>query len=371
MPDVNAAYSVKSDLEIKIVQERFLANAKSDIKGLVDAVQSGAQAAALKVSSLFTSKNFKKAPPASASTTPEQAKQRKPAFVGALVYPADLQYYTRFSFKEYNKKDVTSVAKDSNSVDIILPLPANLTETFAVEYATPALGPVVGAAAEGIIKGVRQGGAAGLATAVGKGLSPSNLVTAGEAGVLNGLKSMGGAGEVAAQIGSMALGVAPNPHLAVIFSNIGLRSHKFSYKFAPRSEVELKSLKNILYHLKRKMLPGLDKSGGMLFSFPDVVDIKFMTGRGNAPYIIKRCVMESLDVNYSPAGSPAFFKTGDPVMVEISMLFKEMSPFTRDDVVGAPAAAAPATPPAAAPPRANLGQVPGGLQYDQMGNVIG
>jgi hypothetical protein len=79
------------------------------------------------------------------------------------------------------------------------------------------------------------------------------------------------------------------------------------------------------------MLPGMS-GHDMLFSFPDVVDIKFVTGKGQAPYTIKRCVMESLDVNYSPGGSPAFFKTGDPVMVELSMSFKEMSPFTRDDI---------------------------------------
>jgi len=230
-----------------------------------------------------------------------------------------------------DNKDVTAVAKDSSSVVIVLPLPANLSESFAVEYATPALGPVVGAAAEGIIAGARNAGAAGVAQSVMKGVT--NIPAAAEAGALGALKKMGGAGETAANIGSMALGVAPNPHLAVLFTNIGLRSHKFSYKFAPRSAAELARLKAIIFNLKQKMLPGLDGSGGMLFSFPDVVDIKFITGKAKAPYIIKRCVMETLDVNYSPGGSPAFFKTGDPVMVEISMSFKEMSPYTRDDVI--------------------------------------
>lgn len=41
--------------------------------------------------------------------------------------------------------------------------------------------------------------------------------------------------------------------------------------------------------------------------------------------------MTGLSVNYSPNG-PAFFKTGDPVIVDISMTFKEMSAFTRLDV---------------------------------------
>lgn len=330
MPDVNSAYSQNLSIAQKARIDTALGNINAGIDNFSTAVSEGFKSASLKITSLFENKDFKKAGGASTSKSPEEAKANKAAFAGALTFPADLQYYTMFSFKEYKKKDVTAVAKDSSSVVIVLPLPANLSETFAVEYATPALGPVVGAAAEGIIAGARNAGASGVAAAVMKGVT--NIPAAAEAGALGALKKMSGAGETAANIGSMALGVAPNPHLAVLFTNIGLRSHKFSYKFAPRSAAELARLKSIIFNLKQKMLPGLDKSGGMLFSFPDVVDIKFVTGKAKAPYVIKRCVMESLDVNYSPTGSPAFFKTGDPVMVEISMSFKEMSPFTRDDI---------------------------------------
>lgn len=330
MPDVNSAYSQNLSIAQKARIDTALGNINSGIDNFSTAVSEGFKSASLKITSLFENKDFKKTGGATQSKSPEEAKANKSAFAGALTFPADLQYYTMFSFKEYKKKDVTAVAKDSSSVVIVLPLPANLSESFAVEYATPALGPVVGAAAEGIIAGARNAGAAGVAQSVMKGVT--NIPAAAEAGALGALKKMGGAGETASNIGSMALGVAPNPHLAVLFTNIGLRSHKFSYKFAPRSAAELARLKSIIFNLKQKMLPGLNGSGGMLFSFPDVVDIKFVTGKAKAPYIIKRCVMETLDVNYSPGGSPAFFKTGDPVMVEISMSFKEMSPFTRDDI---------------------------------------
>lgn len=345
MPDINAAYSALSSISQKISLNSVVGSITSGVSVFASAAKSALGIPSLKVSTQFAPKDFAKPPVAGNPTSPTQAKIDTPKFAGAFTFPTDMQYYTMFSFKEYKKKDVTSVAKDSSSVVIILPLPANLTESFAVTYDTPMLGPVVGAAAEGIINAVRQNDVLGAMGAAGK-----NIVSAGEAGVLSGLKKMGGAGEMASQIGSMALGVAPNPHLAVIFSNIGLRSHKFSYKFAPRSEAELKILKTIITNLKHKMLPGLDKNGGMLFSFPDVVDIKFVTGRGQAPYVIKRCVMESLDINYAPGGSPAFFKTGDPVMVEISMSFKEMSPFTRDDILGSPDANARAARAAVAAP---------------------
>lgn len=332
MSDINSAFSANLTVGQKAAFENVMTNISSGISTISNAASSlFGKLPSLKISTSFEPKDFAKVNKASAAKTPEVAKSQAPSYKGVLTYPAGMQYYTMFSFKEYKKKNVTDVAQDKSSVTIVLPLPANMSETFGVEYSTPTLGPVVGAAAEGIIEGARKAGASGVVEAVGKGMA--NIPEGIEAAGLNKLKSMSGTGETAAAIGSMALGVAPNPHMAVIFSNMGLRSHRFSYKFAPRSKEELGTLKAILYHLKHKMLPGLDKNGGMLFSFPDVVDIKFVTGRGKAPYIIKRCVMESLDINYSPGGSPAFFKTGDPVMVEVTMSFKEMSPYTRDDVI--------------------------------------
>jgi hypothetical protein len=328
MPDINAAFSAVSSIAEKTSLGNVVNNITSGVKGFADAAKSAYGTASLKVSSLFETKDFSKPLGKSKDDSPEKAKANVSKYVGALTYPADMGYYTVFSFIQYNKKEVTAVATDKNSVTIILPLPANLSESFNVQYETPSLGPVAGAATEGILSAMRNNDATGAITALSKG---ETYAEAGVAGGLGFLKKAPIIGETAAAIGSMALGVAPNPHLAVLFTNLGLRTHKFSYKFAPRSEAELKRIKNIIYNLKHKMLPGMS-GHDMLFNFPDVVDIKFVTGKGQAPYTIKRCVMESLDVNYSPGGSPAFFKTGDPVMVELSMSFKEMSPYTRDDI---------------------------------------
>ena len=137
-------------------------------------------------------------------------------------------------------------------VTIVLPMPANLVENFGVEYQTPALGPVVGAAAESLANQLKQGGnsvsilksVAGAAT---------NMEKAGEAlgaSFLYNKPGAGKGGETAAVLGSTAFGVAPNPHLAVMFSNIGLREHSFSYKFAPNSKQELALLKQVIKQFK-------------------------------------------------------------------------------------------------------------------------
>jgi hypothetical protein len=323
MPDLNTIFSGQLNLGDKISS----LNISNSIKAGVDKVSSAVQGAfgslpSLKITSKFEQKDLPKNTTNQVGTTPQQAKAKQSSFAGALQFPPSMKYYTKFSFYEYDKKVINVTNKDQPTKTIILPIPNDMHEDFAVEYETPALGPIIGAASESIINAFRNKDYGSLV--------PNNiadtLLVAGEAGILNQLKK--GGLETAAAIGSMALGVAPNPNLAVLFSNIGLREHSFTYKFAPTSAAELATLKKIIQELKVRMLPGMDTK--MLFTFPDVCDIEFGPTK-DKPYKIKRCVMTSLKVNYTPMGSPAFFKTGDPVMVEISMSYKEMSPFTRED----------------------------------------
>ena len=326
MPDLNTIFSGQLNLGDKISS----LNISDSIKAGVDKVSSAVQGAfgslpSLKITSKFEQKDLPKNTTNQGGTTPQQAKEKQSSFAGALQFPPSMTYYTKFSFYEYDKKVINVTNKYQPTKTIILPIPNDMHEDFAVEYETPALGPIVGAAANSIINAFRNKDYKSLfPTSVGGAIDMG--LAAGEAGVLNALKK--GGFETTAAIGSQALGVAPNPNLAVLFSNIGLREHSFTYKFAPTSASELATLKNIIQELKVRMLPGMDTN--MLFTFPDVCDIEFGPIK-DKPYKIKRCVMTSLKVNYTPMGSPAFFKTGDPVMVELSMSYKEMSPFTRDD----------------------------------------
>ena len=169
-----------------------------------------------------------------------------------------------------------------------------------------------------------------LPTSAGQGASQA--VSGGQAIIQDLTKKA--AGETAGAVSSMLSGAAPNPKIATIFSNINMRSHSFSYKFSPKSLKEVNDLRKIIYELKKRMLPGMSNDGNALFTFPDVCNIEFGQGGKslNKPYKILECVMESIDVNYAPSGSPAFFKDGDAVLIEISMQFKETAPFTRTEL---------------------------------------
>jgi hypothetical protein len=264
----------------------------------------------------------------------EEATKQDSKYKGLLSFPATLasvKYFTLFTFKTYDRK-VFESAKDLPSITFALPIPSNLAESFGVAYDTPAIGPIAGQLADSAISVARE---------LIRGDTPSiestnkmfKQFSGGQAAYIAAKQGLIGSGENGGTFGhavDMVAGAVPNPHLAVIFSNVGLRTHSFSYKFVPTSSAELSNLKEIIKNLKIRMLPGLYNDGNMLLTFPDLCDIEIVAGN-ITPYKIKTCVLESLNINYSPNG-PAFFKTGDPVEVSIDMTFKETSIFTREDI---------------------------------------
>jgi hypothetical protein len=346
-------YSQNQTINAKTLVDNTVNTIKDGIGKLSQAAQSGAQTASLKIKSIFEKKDMQaRTGTAKGGTTPEQSKaDSKDTMMptGALTYPATMKYYTLFSFKKYQRGFALETPKDIPTVSIVLPIPSNLNETFGVDYDTPALGPIVGAVAGSTLAGQRS--------AEEGGDFNSALQSASDTRFMSIAKDLGGAaaigvaqkasGETGKALASIAGGVAPNPHLAVVMRNIGLREHSFSYRFAPNSEAELKTVKNIIKQLKIRMLPGMTSGADALFTYPDMCDISFRQGTLES-FKIKRCVLKNLSINYAPNG-PAFFRTGDPVVVEISMSFMEMSPFTRRDMgekdlfVSPPAPAKPNT----------------------------
>lgn len=345
---INANFSQLNDLGSKIGLDKL----KDVVSGGVSKVSDAAKGLfggrpPLKTSTSFpASPDFGRASSAAASPSAAEAHRRSernyanspeankgfggPA--GALIYPAGMKYYTLFTFNEYERVDASKAPKEQTSISIVLPMPVDLREDHNIEYEEPSLGTVVGSVSDSVIQGIRRGQGAdstqSLITNAEK--DATGMVTAAvPAGIIKALSNVPKFGEALQAVGRQASGLTPNPYLAVVFRNVELRTHTFQYRFAPRSQQELSTLKRIIKELKRRMLPGV-AGGGILFTFPDTCDISFGPNK-EIPYKIKKCVMKSISVNYAPNG-PAFFKTGDPVIVDIQMTFREIIPFTRKDL---------------------------------------
>jgi hypothetical protein len=295
-------------------------------------VAGAASAAGYKPITKFKTNDFPNSPNVLAAQSSQESLTNKDVFE-VLTYPQDIgKYFIKFSFQSYVKEAALKIAKDEPTVVVIFPIPSNLNENFSVSYNDAKLGPITGAAVDSV-----------------KNLMSGNLsmnqagVTAAEAGaVLMRERAAGGlnigkvkiSGETLTANIDKATGVVPNPHLAAIFQDIGLRTHTFTFRFSPKNKQEADLLKKIVKTIKRRMLPGTGRSGesstGPLFSFPDIVDISFGPEK-DAPYFIQRSVLESMTVNYAPNGTPAFFKDGSPTDIEIGLNFKEIRVVTRND----------------------------------------
>ena len=332
---IDRLYSAEKRIDEKIDWQTIKDKINSGVEKLPAAAQQLAKTLNTKIDSLFKTADFPKVAAAGPTARPETARTNRPSLGGAgiLLFPAEMKYYTMFAFKQYNRGFALKASNDKATATIILPMPSNLTESFAVSYETPALGPIVGALTESFTNQDRNAGPQNPGeSSLGKTAATTGAAIIAQLAmsVVKSTSEAAGAPGIGAGL-KMVSGVAPNPHLAVIFENVGLREHTFNYKFAPRSAAEMVTLKSIIGSLKKSLLPGLSASQSVLFSFPDVCDISFGPYK-DSPYRIKRCVMTSLSVNHAAGGTIAFHKGGDPVMVEINMTFREMGAFTRADL---------------------------------------
>jgi len=260
--------------------------------------------------------------------SPEDTSRR--SYRSGLTYPEDLgEYFIIFMFKSYQRKAPITEFIELPQVTINLPIPTNLQEQFNMQYSDKQLGtigfleenlkPITGTAKEiGQALGSTIRGSIDQAT-----LAPSEAV-------LYGLRTLGGISDSIGSASDVATGAIMNPFQTLVFQGVNLRTHSFSFKFSPNSRAESEKLKEIINQFKIRMHPA-KTSSSLFLTFPDVVDIKFGKKDGT-PYFFKTCFLESMTVNYSPQGTPAFFAdTFNPVEVELTLNLKEIKPLTRND----------------------------------------
>lgn len=128
-------------------------------------------------------------------------------------------------------------------------------------------------------------------------------------------------------------GLAVNPHLFMLFKSPAFKEYSFSWTLAPKNEQESITLAKIIDYFKFNMLP--KQAEGALSEFglkyPSIAMIKlypddFFTFR------FKPCAIKSVQIDYTGAGSPSFFKrTGAPTVVGFTVLLQEIQYNLKDN----------------------------------------
>lgn len=143
------------------------------------------------------------------------------------------------------------------------------------------------------------------------------------------LNQIGGA--KVARAAAATTGRAINPGVQVLYKSTQLRTFDFSFLFAPRSENESNSMKSIIKNIRTYSAP---EDQGAFYRSPAEVQIEFHYNGAVNPHVIqmKRQVVTSTTVQYSPQGIYSTFTNGHPVTCNFSMRTREMEIIDRQDV---------------------------------------
>jgi len=155
---------------------------------------------------------------------------------------------------------------------------------------------------------------------------------------LNMVDKFGGAtGQVAF---TAITGAVSNPLLEMIYKSPNFRTFQFDFTFYPRDEREALEVQQIIEKFRFHQAPEIASAANFLIP-PSEFDIKFYYGGAENPNIppLSTCVLENIDVNYTPNGFsayevpgenlPSLGRTGMPVAIQMTMQFKETTYLTK------------------------------------------
>jgi len=129
----------------------------------------------------------------------------------------------------------------------------------------------------------------------------------------------------AAKRASQISGYPVNPAVEVLFAARPQRQWMFEVFMLPRSETEVETVRQIIRTLRYYAAPEIT-GGGFFFVPPAEFDITFFQAgkeNKNLPRI-NTCVMDKIDVDYSPEQSYSTFANGHPIAVRMSLGFREV-----------------------------------------------
>jgi hypothetical protein len=259
----------------------------------------------------------------------------KTRYLDNLMFPGDLidesadrNYYMAIQFVEYQRRSIFNQPFLSAQGGLRLPIPSNLLDVTNLSYTDDKQESAQGAAIEAGLQGRNgigsSGGLGSIAAAAVGAVGGRAVETAAK--LSNGVTGLSTAQSL--QLG----GLAANPFMSVLFNAPEFKTHTFSWTLAPNNEQESNSVKEIINTFKSNMLPAMSpNAGGTLLTYPNMAVINLYPDE-EFLYKFKPCVITSFSANFAKSG-PSFFRaTNAPTEVEISVSFKEIEYWLKEDI---------------------------------------
>ena len=164
-----------------------------------------------------------------------------------------------------------------------------------------------------------------------KGSVNKQATVGAEAAASIALQKVPNAGAISAK-----LGIAANPKKEQTFKGVDFRKFTFDYQFYPRSSAEARNVINIIEEFKLHMHPEFKTENQFIYIYPSEFDIIYYANHRENDKIHKHtsCVLEEMNVNYTPNGNFSVFSDGMPTQINITLGFRELMLLSKETVVG-------------------------------------
>jgi len=276
-----------------------------------------------------------------------------------IQFPDDLGAHCMLLvFKNYNyqKPGTRRLNKVSESTfnsqvlagtdSLLLPLPANIQDNYNVKvnpFEQGISGEIVASAAAGVsglgsADDVTMGQLSGIVGSVLPEISVDalkNFTVAdfSRSAAFLGRRTIDSLLPGASRNIDVGFGNTINPKMSLFFEGVDLKTHSFSWQFAPTSARESDLIRDVGNTIKKNVLPTYGTTVGIskaLLNYPSMLDIFFFGVDQRYFIFYKTCMVQSFNIDFSPNGL-SFVKGGKPASVTMSMNVVESDIHTAED----------------------------------------
>jgi hypothetical protein len=152
---------------------------------------------------------------------------------------------------------------------------------------------------------------------------------------LNTLANAGLAGiEIGGMFGTGVPGISQggetiSPFMYMMYKRPGFKEFTLSWTLAPNTQSESDTLLDIIKECKKAALPSIGSAWG-LQKYPKIALVSFKPEK--YLFKLKPCAIISVQVDYNGSGTPSFFKSGAPTIINLTLQLKEIQLWTSEEI---------------------------------------
>ena len=212
---------------------------------------------------------------------------------------------------------------------LTLPIPANISDTNAVEWGADSMTAIQAALSNIGMAFLTGRDAAGEITKTASGVSANKDQLKESLGAAVVEAATGGSG---GSLLTRATGNIMNPNMELLFKKPSLRPFEFTFKLSPRSKKEAKQVIGIIRTFKQSMAV-IRSESNLFLKTPHTYKLQYKHRGTDHPFLnkFKECALMNMSVNYTPDGNYATYEDVVMTAYEMRLSFTEIEPIFNDE----------------------------------------